>query len=152
MSDIIRRINLLEQRLDGLEQPEVGRWIDWTPTVDQNGNVAITITYARYIILGRVVHLRARLAVTGSGTGGNAISISGLPTNIQPVNPSGMNIIGTGSLSDSGTTVYVGAMAASGADDLRIRIDQAGTGFLGSTPSVALANGDVIGFQATYER
>src|SRR5512138_2983596 len=61
-----------------------GDWAAWTPTVTQSGAVTVTVTYARYCLVGKVCHVQARLAVTGSGTETNAIVIGGQPAAIQP--------------------------------------------------------------------
>ena len=126
-------------------------WQDWTPTITQSGNVTVTVNYARYVVLAQSVIVRAKLTVTGSGTAGNAVVIGGIPTAIQPANSGGLSIIGIGNIQDSGTAQYVGALWANTASDWRL-IAHNQTNFVGVTPSFALANGDIIGFQAAYER
>ena len=149
IEELVRRIDRLERRLDGLVQPERPRWVDWTPTVDQNGAVAVTVTLARYMILGDLAVVQAYLAVTGAGNAGTAISIQGQPTAIQSANNAVH--IGVGRVDDTGTASYVGALYATGATDWRIRAHLE-TANIGADPSFALANGDYIWLQAAYER
>jgi hypothetical protein len=63
----------VKARLDLLE---IGAWTTWTPTVFQLGSVTVTNTRSRYVRYGRTIHYTARLEVTGSGTGGNPITVS----------------------------------------------------------------------------
>jgi hypothetical protein len=149
--ELVRRIDALEKRLDGRIEPENSRWMDWTPTVDQGGAVAANVSWARYAVSGNTVHLWVELAITGAGVAGNAVSVSGIPAAIQPSQASVTAVVGVGEVLDTGTAYYVGALVANGADDLRIIAHNLG-GFVGVTPNFALANGDAIGFHATYER
>lgn len=154
MSDIdalIRQINALEQRLDELVLPEVGRWIDWTPTVTQGVAVTRTISYARYIVMSDAVHMVVRLAITSAGTAANAIVIAGIPTTIAPANIAGLGTIGSFIMLDSGVARYVGIVLPVGANDFRFWTDP-NVNYVGITPGITLASGDDISFQATFER
>lgn len=129
-------------------------WRTWTPTVTQSGSVTVTVTYARYVVLAQTVIVQARLAVTGSGTGGNDIVIAGIPAAIAPANydaGSGVAVVGTAVVLDNGTGFYQGALVAVGANDLRIQC-HGETDRLGTGPSFALASGDAISFQGCWER
>jgi hypothetical protein len=130
-----------------------GIWADWTPTVDQNGAVAATITFARYIVDGAgVVTLTAKLVITGAGSIGNFIRVQGIPPAIAPKNRGQHVIGGSGVIFDnSGTKRYSNSVELNGPDDLRfLGWDQADR--IGVTPSFALAADDEIGFTVTYER
>lgn len=153
INDLIRQINVLEQRLDELVEPEVGGvWADWTPTVDQNGAVAVTTTFARYTTINGVVIMQIRLAVTGAGDAGNDIIIAGIPAAIRPTNPaSSTHTIGTANIREDGVAHHIGALIAVGANDLRIMAD-GNASFVGTVPNFALNNGDDLGFMAAYER
>lgn len=53
-------------------------WTAYTPTLTQSSTVTKTVTYAKYMKVGRMVHVTALLTVTGSGAANNAILV-GLP-------------------------------------------------------------------------
>jgi len=152
ITELTRRLNLLQRQVDGLIKPEVGRWMDWTPTVTQSVAVTVTVTYARYVVFGDSAIIIARLGVTSAGTGNNVISVAGLPTIAQIANPNTLGVIGTGLVTTGGgTTIYQGALIGFGANELRFFAHNA-TNYFGVVPNFALANGDVISFQAAYER
>lgn len=152
MEQIFRELAELKRRLAELETQETpGIWTNWTPTVTQSGSVTVTVTYARYFTDGKLVHLIASLAVTGTGTANNAIVIAGIPSAIAPAN-TGFAVCGTIDIQDSGTAQYIGVLIAVGANDLRGTAHNAGGTYIGAGPNFALANGDIISFQATYER
>lgn len=152
LTDLVRLVNRLQADFDNLVKPEIGGiWTDWTPTVDQNGAVAATVTYARYTVLANVVHMIALLAVTGTGTAANAIIIQGIPSTIAPTNTNANSVIGIGMVREEGVASHVGALLAVGANNFRIRSD-GNLANVGSVPSFAIDSGDAISFQATYER
>lgn len=127
-----------------------GKGQDWTPTVTQLGAVAVTVTFARYFIVGEVAIVQVRLVATAAGTAGNAIVIAGQPAVIQPVN-AGTSVIGSAMVLDQGTAFYAGALVAIGVTDWEIMLGDGRGAYLGASPSFALANTDVITFQAAYE-
>ena len=49
----------------------------WTPT-NNGGTVGVTVSYARYIKIGKVVHLTMFISLDGTGDGG-AMELGGLP-------------------------------------------------------------------------
>jgi len=150
--DLVKEIVLLQRRVDGLIKPEVGRWVDWMPTVTQSGAVAVTVNYARYVVMANMVVGQARLTVTGSGTAGNAIIIGGMPVLDQPVrNGSNVDIMGSMLVLDSGLAFYHGALVAVGGADWR-GIAHNLANYIGITPSFGLVATDVIGIEFAYER
>lgn len=126
-----------------------GKAQNWTPTVTQSGAVAVTVTTARYSISGDICHVQVLLAITGSGTSGNAIIIGGQPAAIQPANTGGI-VMGSVRILDTGTAFYVGSVVAVGATDFRFYTDGTAN-YVGISPAFGLANGDSISFQASYE-
>jgi hypothetical protein len=54
----------------------LGAWTTYTPVLTQSGAVAKTVTYAKYIKLGRLCIVNMRLDVTGTGTANNVITVS----------------------------------------------------------------------------
>lgn len=85
--------------------PVHGAWTSWTPTVSQSSSVTVTVTYAKYMRIGRLIIGTFQLAVTGSGTSSNAIGVSGLPA--TPAQAS--LIIGSGRIWDNSATTWYGA-------------------------------------------
>lgn len=53
-----------------------GAWTAYTPTLTQSGSVSKTVTYARYMKIGRAVFVQVFLTLTGSGTAANGVTIS----------------------------------------------------------------------------
>ena len=51
-------------------------WSSYTPTVTQSGAVTKTVTYAKYISANKLCTVVFKLAITGSGTSTNAITVS----------------------------------------------------------------------------
>jgi len=146
--DLIREINRLREIVENLVEPEVGRWISWTPTLVQSVAVTFTLDHARYIALAQAVIMQVRLTATSAGVAGNNIIIGNIPSAISPINTPA-SAVGSGIINNAGTR-RVGHVTAT-AVDFRMNADGF-TGEIGTTPSFALANGDIIQFQATYER
>ncbi len=121
----------------------------WTPVVVQSSIVSATVTEAKYILLGGFALVIVHLAVTGSGTAGNVISIGGQPTAIRPVVTGNAVHIGSATVNDNGTALYTGSLVAVTAIDWRIAAHNQ-VNYVGATPSFALANTDNISFIAFY--
>lgn len=139
--ELVKQINNLQKQVDALVKPEVGRWMDWTPTITQNGAVAADVTLAKYIISDNVIDAQVVLSVTGAGTAGQIIHIAGIPSAIAPT---AGTILGTVLILDiSLVLVYVGVVYANGVNDLIFYAHNSGAA-MGTTPNFGLANGDVI--------
>jgi len=123
-------------------------WQDWTPTVDQDGAVAATVTAAQYCVMGESCLVRAILNVTGAGAAGNAIVISGQPAAVQAA---AGGILGAAMIWDNGAGFYVGVAYVQAATDWRIFCHNE-TNAAGISPNFALANGDVIYLSLSYKR
>lgn len=107
IDELVRLVTRLQQQVDNLIKPEVGRCVDWTPTVDQGGNVARTVNYAWYITIASTVITQVKLSITGAGAVGSVISIGGQPTTIQPANTGFLAVIGTGIVVDNSVGWYL---------------------------------------------
>lgn len=155
LDELIQQVTRLQQRFDSLIKPETGRWMDWTPTITQVGALTLTINSARYKTNDNLVNIMAELTVaSGTGTGGNAIVIGGIPTAIQPTGllGSSTSTIGTCFMFDtSAPAAYYGFLVVQSASDWRLR-DSNTRGAMGVNPNVALAVGDQITFRGSYER
>lgn len=128
----------------------VSGWSTWTPTVDQNGAVAATVTQARYKIVNKICHTEVQLDVTAAGNATQPIIIGGQPAAIQAAWTDDQSILGTGKVLNTGTAHYIGVVRAVDVQDWRV-ITNGLNNYVGVTPDFALANGDVININATYE-
>lgn len=150
--DLIRENNKLREIIENLVEPEVGRWVDWTPTVTQGVAVTLTVDYARYMLLDQSVVTVVNLDITSAGTNGSAIVIGGVPTIIQPAETGLVDVIGNGIINTVAPVVnHHGALISVGVSDWRFVADGS-SNYVGFNPAFALANTDKISFQASYER
>jgi hypothetical protein len=126
-------------------------WTSYTPTLTQSGAVTKTVTYAKYTQVGKWVHVQVLLAVTGSGTGNNAIVVS-LPVTAASSSPL---FGGTFSWFNNGTAEYTGACVIFSTTSVCGHTNgTASTNTLGTTGSAdgtALANTDAIRIDFSYE-
>jgi hypothetical protein len=128
-----------------------GGWNTWTPTVTQSGAVAVTVNRARYKVVNDICHTEVQLTCTAAGTGNNAIVIGGQPAAIQPAWTGYWAVLGHVMVHDAGTAYYVGVVLAVAATTWHFMRDAATLGYIGQDPNFALAIGDVISINATYE-
>lgn len=126
----------------------IGAWTAYTPTLLQSVTVTKTTTSARWVRQGRTIHFQAALAVTGSGTAGQNITI-GLPVTAQA---SAIAIGGSGRIFDSSASVsFTGYAETSSTTTASIVIDGA-NGYAGAAGMTAgLASGDIVWVAGTYE-
>lgn len=149
IDDLIQQQAKLQRQVDGLIKPEVGRWVDWTPTVYQNGNVAISVVAAKYKLSENLINIYAQINITGAGAGATAISVSGWPVAFNPnPTPSGWPI-GVANVVDTGVSWYGCIAIAYSATAILFlaRTDN----FAGLNPSFTLANGDFIYLNAYWK-
>lgn len=125
----------------------IAAWTGYTPTLTQSGAVTKTVTTARYIQQGKVVHVTIRLDITGSGTSSNAVTV-GLPVAAASTN----GIQGTGNIVDaSAPQRYTAFCAGVSTTTFVFATDTASTSAWGVSPTTALASGDILYAQLTYE-
>lgn len=131
----------------------IGQFTSWTPVITQSGVVTKTIDYARFTKTGRLVTASYFMTVTGSGTGANAVVISGLPFNTSSAIPAGM-IIGSGTLIDiSAGLVYKSIIRVASSTTLHYFYTGSTNGnVLGVADFTAgLAVGDILTLTINYE-
>jgi hypothetical protein len=102
MDSLEDKIKQLEYRLDSLQgehdklayqlrdlrdsrSTRMLDWRDWSPTVRQSVSVAATATRARYCTIGKTAIVTANLAITGTGTVSNLVTVGNLPVKIADV-------------------------------------------------------------------
>lgn len=124
----------------------------YTPTIAQGATADInkTVTYSKYSRSGDAVTYTANIAVTGSGTTTNDITVS-LPVTAAT---SGL-VVGSGYYWDASGNQYpclVYLKSTSTVSFLRADTSSASnnTG-IGNDPNIATASGDLIKFTCTYE-
>ena len=130
-----------------------GAWNSWTPTLAQGAStdIAKTVNYAEYIRIGKLVIGKVMLSATAAGTSGSDITIT------LPVTAGHISVhvpLGHAMYNDAGT-VYHGAAVTSGvATSMAIRrgdVATAGSDLVGTDPAIAVASGDIISAEFTYE-
>jgi hypothetical protein len=119
----------------------------YTPTVTQSVAVTKTVAIARYQQIQKRVFVEVVLNITSSGTGNNALSVS-LP--ITAKNTTG-NAGSVGIYDGSATTMYAGWCYLATATTVVFAGDWAGGGTWGTVPNIAIANGDTIWLNLSYE-
>jgi hypothetical protein len=127
----------------------LGAWTSYTPTLTQSGSVTNTVSYAKYVRLGRTIIANVFLTVTGTGTGGAAVIVS-VPV---AASISGYTA-GTGKIYDSSATVaYNGTAELVSTTTVRFWPASAdSTNVLGVTVfTAALASSDQVHMHVIYE-
>ena len=132
--------------------PLYGAWTTWTPTITQSGSVTVTNTSSTYIRVGRLVIARFSLAVTGTGTGANAVVID---TPVTPTTNGTGVIIGNGMIFDSSASLLYRGLAFLPPSTSTVRLlgtNSTANAYLGAdTFTAALASGDTIVGELIYE-
>lgn len=124
-------------------------WQNWTPTVTQGVAVTATVNRARYVVLADTVIIQCRLDITSAGTAGNPIVVGGLPLAMAAA--SSVLPVGAGLVYDVSVAAYNVVVVGNTTTSVQFWGYNV-AGLVGVTPNFALANGDFIGFQITYER
>lgn len=125
-------------------------WSSYTPTLTQSVTVTATVTYAKYMQIGKIINVNVLLTVTGAGTLGADIFVT-LPVTAA-ASFSNLTAVGAGRVFDTSASLnYVGTAVSNTTARIGI-VPNAGNGYLGSTSfTAALAAGDTVSFCATYE-
>lgn len=120
-------------------------WTDYTPTLTQSATVSKTITRARYRRMDDICFVELDLAVTGSGTAGQAVEI-GLPLSTGMA--TGAYLAGTGVITNASASSekYVGAPRVSASNKFTLQgAAQPASNPLGAEIfTEALANTDAV--------
>jgi hypothetical protein len=119
----------------------------YTPVLSQNGTKTATINYAKYQQIGKMVTVQVRATFTQAGTAGSRVGVS-LP--IAAVTANFDQSYGSFIFTDSGTAFYTGSVAMLSTTEANFIVNN-NQDFVGTTPNLAVANGDVISFTISYE-
>jgi hypothetical protein len=127
-----------------------GAWTSYTPTLTQLGAVTKTVTYAKYQRVGRLIVAEMLLAVTGTGTAANIVTVS-LPVTAAQA---GNIAVGSGYIYDvSAALTYKGIVVLNSTTTATMFPTNTTTGgALGAdTFTAGLAAGDAVTLNVTYE-
>lgn len=129
---------------------EEGKWFNYTPTIAQGASTDIskTIVYSKFVTSGKTITYSFRVSMTAAGTGGSTVTVT-VPASISQSE----GVLGIGEYFDSGTASYVTRMTIStSAAVFMAAASVTATGAsIGANPSLAVASGDVIQGNITYE-
>jgi hypothetical protein len=128
----------------------LGAWTAYTPTLTQSAAVTKTVTYAKYVRIGKTVCFSLYLDVTGTGTAANEVVV-GLP--VTAATSAGVHV-GSGMIFDaSAGIVYNGNAFLASATAVKLWPSADGTAAgLGSRAfTAALGNADQIRITGIYE-
>lgn len=122
-------------------------WETWTPAVTQTAAVTSTTNFARYARIQKIVVAMFSVTITGAGTAGQSLGIS------FPITPNNSTILhGAGLLFDASTnTMYNGCFYSPTTLGAWFVGDWAANGVWGTTPNLAVANGDAFRGFYVYE-
>lgn len=130
-------------------------WVAFTPTLWQN-DVQITATniYSKYYVDDKKAHVIAVLQATAAGTANTVIDI-GLPEYLKPVSGTSSVIpLGVFQVLDSGTLYYSGIASYRTLISGVVRISGIADekpNYIGTYASLAIASGDSISMNLTFE-
>lgn len=140
-----------------VEMADFGAWDTWTPTLLQPGSIALTTAAGRYrIISGKLCELHWFVNPSGTGTGNNAIYISGVPASLAP-RSSGLGgadadaDIGRFFYLDNGTGYYNGTCGFVSSTDITLFNGGSPASALGVVPNFAVAAADSMNGSLVYE-
>lgn len=124
-------------------------WTSYTPVLKQGTTtVSATVDYAKYMQVGKTVHLQVRVTATGTGSAGTEIFISP-PSGLTPVNTH-PSTIGTFMLLDAGTAYFVGVCSYFGTNIAGTSYNS--QDFMGkNSPNMTIASNDQVSINVTYE-
>lgn len=138
----------------------VGALTAFTPSVFQGpSTLTVTVNYAQWRRVGRLVTVQACVNITTSGTASNAITI-GIPVNAKASMVGDNSVVGQGlwnDVSDAAQGFRVGHLALASANTVKICSITNLTspplflGGAGSANASALASGDILTINAVYE-
>lgn len=122
-------------------------WTTYTPTFSQTATITKTIQHARYLQVGKIVHVSLAMTATSAGTAGALVRVG------LPVAPAFDNQFLNAGFSDaSPATAYVmGGFTKTGTNDVIFLQDTSGNSAFGNAPAVTVASGDAIFVTGVYE-
>jgi hypothetical protein len=140
----------LRDNMDYLQQEfvaKLGQWTSYVPTWTQGATISKTVTYSRYIKLGRLVIAQGVLVATSNGTANTAIQVS-LPV-------AAVQVLATvGQIWWIGSSLYYETTAALGTSTSFVGVLRGTSLNLGQTSAGwdnQVASGDTYSYHIFYE-
>lgn len=136
---------------------DMGAWTTYTPGLSQSVTVTKTVNHARYMQVGKTVMGSVYMTATSAGTGGLTMRSSFPVTPIASIYNNtqsfGATIGSGGFYKASGTVQYNFSVQCigGGSDSLAFYANGTGGSLFGQYPALAIASGDHIFFNFTYE-
>jgi len=124
------------------------KYATFTTSVAQGGGVASTTSYFFYQQVDEWVFCQARIVMTGSGVGNNAITVN-VPIGIEQT----VSALGTGRILDAGTRYDTVQVFGSSVNSVYfVLTEKTTTQPYGQDPNMALNAGDEIWMNISYRR
>lgn len=124
----------------------------WTPTLAQgaSSNISKTVNMANYWRIGDMVFFEVKVTASAAGTAGSSITIT-LP--VTGVVAAQVNTpVGTGAYLDTGTAQYPAIVEPASTTTLAMyRADVTVAGYIGASPNIAVASGDIFYAWGRYQ-
>ena len=127
-------------------------WTSWTPTLTNLSGG--TITYAKYIQIGKTIHWSFKYTLAGAGVAGR-VSIT-LPATIDTTALAvGESMLSRATFNDQGTATFYGQASVKSSTEVYIDVNGTGSTYLGitslsSTVPHTWANTDTISAMGTF--
>lgn len=123
----------------------IGVYQAYTPTIAQNGTRTTSSIAGRYMQVGKWVHCYGNATISNTGTAGQVLTVT------VPVAASGG--FGHGLFYDASTTSqYPGTMIFQSGTTIGLYVTgTTGNSAVGANPNVAVATGDALFWNVTYE-
>jgi hypothetical protein len=123
---------------------EPGVWQSWTPVVTQGATITTSTNNSKYTQIGKTVLANLSVITSSAGTASNKLLVT------LPIAPkSGSDILGTLTISTSGTNVYT--VLTAWFDSSKLAGLSSVGNYWGLNPSGALGSGERIAAVLTYE-
>jgi hypothetical protein len=129
----------------------IGESSSWTPLLSQGVAVTNTTAKAQIRQTGGHCHLRAEFAVTGTGTGGSALIVSGIPTGFEARNDEVDIPCGVAYFYDASANTYNHLIVKFQARTELSFFSNGGGSLFGISPGTPLEPGDYLYLSVNYE-
>lgn len=158
VGEVVTAANMNTYISDDLTVLYGSTWTTFSPTLTQSGSVALTTATGRYQHVGYRCHLFIFLDPSGTGTGANDIVIGNIPAAIAPRAtgaPASGNAdtpSGIGTFHDTGAAMYSVHWFFVTSSTIKGNATTSSAGsYLGTSPNFAIAAGDSLTVNITYE-
>jgi hypothetical protein len=127
----------------------IGTFASYTPVLAQSGTRSATVNHAKFCQINKMCIANVSLTCTTTGSADNAITVT------LPVSAANSGDVAFGSgffYDDSLTDVRLVSVRRDTGTTVIFYVEESANSFgLGSSPSLALGNNDVISFSIAYE-